>query len=167
MKYASLILCGAVAITSAPASVSAQQLQTGGLFLSCPGSGSKGVMETTTTNISPRKKDEKRQTGTSSRFVNQPIQGTVTFAQMAEGPHIRLFAGLMPPLNIDNAGKWRPVKDYVMTDILIKGRISTGLISELKFEIDRRTGDIQMKGGSDQFSGSCTRQEVSNTATKF
>ena len=53
---------------------------------------------------------------------------------------------------------WRDVKDLEITDDRIAGKITYGLFSGTRFEIDRRTGIMTSENG---FSGSCEAQDLS------
>lgn len=53
---------------------------------------------------------------------------------------------------------WRDVKDLSFGEDIISGRITYGLFSGTKFEIDRRTGIMTSRSG---FTGMCSAQDLS------
>lgn len=167
----SRILLGILATFVAGAPALPADLPRTRMSLVCTGVGTQEVSETTQTNAYGKSdtggSGRDRLNAYSTRMTRQPIQGTVRFSITDQGPRIRLFPGLMPSLNVGNAGKWREIENFRETDSSFKGRVSTGILSEVEFEIDRHNGDIQVVSPYKEFTGTCAIDRSDGAQRKF
>lgn len=140
----------------------------GDIRLACTGSGSTTITERSTTFANGAGKDDRLYASTSKES-QRAIQGAVRFSATLQGPRMRLFAGILPPGSIDDAGQWRSVDDIVLTGSNIKGNVDFGFLAPtFYFDIDRISGEIDLTSGDgkSQFRGMC-RKEDAGIAQRF
>lgn len=93
--------------------------------------------------------------GSTSQYRDVP---TIAQFQMT-GERARLNLPQPPTCAICVGEKgWRNVKELEVTESRIAGKITYGLFSGTRFEIDRRTGIMTSENG---FTGNCTAQDLS------
>lgn len=143
MTPAAFILAAALA-TSAP-----------NLNLSC--TGATLVQDGSAVTLRDNRGYEVEATGTGSGV------GSVSFTVRLQ---IRDGVGRMNVPNAATGGMrgdagWFPVKDLIVNDDEITGKVRLALLSTSRFSIDRRTGGITTSGG---FSGTCQKEDDTRRA---
>jgi len=127
------------------------------LLLSCAGASS-GVAATSSSSAVVYDNQGRQVTARGSTIEPVTIYGTV---------EIKLFDGiaevLVPSQFTGGSGgtKWRKVKNLVVTETEITGKVGLGLLSSTTFRVDRRTGSLTSNGG---FRGQCIKVDESQRA---
>lgn len=127
------------------------------IMLTCPGS-SNGIGTTSSESAVATSSSGERVSVYGSKREPVTIQGTVD---------VRIIDGnaemLVPAVFTGGVGgaKWRKVKNLVITDSEITGKVGLGLLSSSTFRIDRLSGVLISNGG---FRGQCTKVDQTTRA---
>ena len=100
-------------------------------------------------------------TGRATDSEVREVRATVQFRLNGDDPRMNLPRALQPEL-ASSKGGWFRIKDLVVTDDFVRGKVVLNFLSSTRFEIDRRTGILTSEGG---FQGAC--QSVDTTDRKF
>lgn len=146
---------GAIAAVAllAPSMAAAQET----LELVCRGNAVS--LETTQTYGSATDSDGDSVSGSSTSY--RRARSTEQFRirlDGAGGGKVKMPPALVPPISRGKDGWWDFTKLDV-TDDQIRGEFSMNWVNKPKVRIDRRTGDIDVKGYGFNFSGSCEKAE--------
>lgn len=90
----------------------------------------------------------------------------VRISESGAAGQVKLPRALIPPISVGKEGWWDFVKLEVGEDA-IRGQISVNLVNKPKIVIDRRTGDIDLKGFGGSFSGTCEKAPEQPEERKF
>jgi hypothetical protein len=93
--------------------------------------------------------------GSTSQYRDVPT--IAQFQMTGEGARLNLSQPPTCAICVGEKG-WREVKDLAVTESRIAGKITYGLFSGTRFEIDRRTGIMTSENG---FTGTCAAQDLS------
>lgn len=127
------------------------------LILACPGTSST-VAATSASSA----------TATNNYGDRVNVYGsTIEPVEMSGTVEVRIDSGsavvMVPAQFTGGSGgtKWRKVKNLVVTDDEITGKVGLGLLASTTFRIDRRSGTLTSNGG---FRGQCTKIDATKRA---
>lgn len=98
--------------------------------------------------------------GRASTSEPRSVDYTVHLRIRGSAAEMTVPALVMPEFNSSKSG-WLPVKQLVISENEITGRVRYNFLSSSTFRIDRRTGDITSSGG---FRGKCRKQDLTQRA---
>ena len=79
---------------------------------------------------------------------------------------VKLARALIPPISRGKDGWW-DFSQLTVGDDAIRGQISLNILNHPKIVIDRHTGDIDLTGLGETFSGSCEKAPETPEERKF
>jgi hypothetical protein len=151
----------AAAVLAAPSLALAEPLE-----LVCNGEAVKAEVESTSGAL--RNSDGDTATAHMDRVSKVRSSQRFRFRFEDDGTGaVKVPGALVPSINAGGKDGWWPLIGVVMTDADIHGGFALNFINKPKFVIDRRTGDVDLKGAGLRFSGACERVTDAAEARKF
>ena len=128
------------------------------LTLTCPGAS---IVYGTSQSESATASDNIGYSATVSGETNKPmhVEGTVDVKIVDGVARIQVPSILIGAAS--GSGGWFPVKDFVVTDTEITGRVRVGWFNSSTFNINRSTGVMTSGAG---FRGQCTKVDETKRA---
>lgn len=149
-----------VSSLGAAGSVSAQGAA-GDLYLVCRGVSTGTVEETG----SVRNSDGDRASVSVNRVVRS--ERTYQLDLGAQSGRIRVPVTALPVLSTKKTDGWFDLTSLSMDDDKITGKFTLNVLNKPSFRIDRRTGDMEMRGYGFTFAGACERGSNAPESRKF
>lgn len=151
----------AAAILAAPTLALAEPLE-----LVCSGEAVKAEVESTSGAL--RNSEGDTVTAQMNRISKVHSNQRFRFKFEDDGAGaVKVPGPLVPSINSGGKDGWWPLVGVVMTDADIRGGFVLNVLNKPKFVIDRRTGEIDLKGSGMRFSGACERSTDTPEERKF
>ena len=132
------------------------------LFLVCRGISTGTVQETSSISDDDSSASASM---TTDRIVKS--ERSYQFELNDAGGRVRVPTNALPLITTKKTDGWFTLSALSLDDEKIVGRFSLNVLNRPSFRIDRRTGDIEMKGYGFSFSGACERGSTEPAARKF
>jgi hypothetical protein len=154
MTMQRLLLTALAAFVTAPAWA---QVEGGTINLICTGRGDKMESGYTST-LEWDRYDHKYRTRSGVQTEMRGFESAVTVQIQDEDGRIRLPQKLIPPLNSGGDHQhWWQLTDVIVGENEIRASYRLNGLNKPRLRIDRRTGEITIKGTGQDFSGTCDK----------
>lgn len=135
------------------------------LSLVCEGVANYPVSSTSTANISTSYGESAY--GSETTTARGSSREMLRLETDGAAGRIKPPMAMLPPLRGGDKDGWWKLADLDVSDDRISGKFSLNLINKPRVVIDRRTGDIDLKGFLLSFNGTCRRAPEEPTERKF
>jgi hypothetical protein len=123
------------------------------LNLICRGSGIANKSESANINTYDPK-TKKYTTTTAQSSSKEPFNGVAVVEIAGHMGRIKLPEPMIPPLNTRDDG-WFKIKELVVNEDEITGKVTINFLNSKTLRIDRHSGLMTIEGGGSSFSGQC------------
>ncbi|WP_313437797.1 hypothetical protein [Novosphingobium sp.] len=154
--HVKFLVASALAVLVAAPAI-AQSNSSDAINLICVGQGEKLGSDYVNT-LEWDRYDHKYRTRSDVQTELQSFSSAVTLQIYANDGRIRLPEKLIPPLNSGGDHQhWWQLNDLIVGENEIRASYRLNGLNKPKLRIDRRTGEINIKGTGQDFSGTCDK----------
>lgn len=134
------------------------------LYLVCNGEGISQGTSTTSASATDNHGNEAQATGVTDTPVGYTDQATIEIRP--DHARVRLPLAIVPNIHGGEGGGWFEMRNVVIADREITGKVAVNFLNHPAVRIDRLSGNIAINGKGGSFTGSCQAASA-DTPTKF